>query len=98
MIRITSSCDQHHSRDVFVYGGSRFAKWMQLHLNGGGAIRTDSKTVRVRLFHLQELDVGDEIVNVLLAGWIVNRIQILEARAPDRHVFRAMCSKASAKY
>ena len=57
------------------------------------------KTIQAKneLFHLKGLDVGNEIVNVLLAGRIVNRVQILESSAPNRHVARAVCGKAAAK-
>ena len=51
----------------------------------------------VRLFDLKGFDIGNEIVDVLLPSRIANRIQILEPCAPDRHVARAVCSKAAAK-
>jgi hypothetical protein len=59
---------------------------------------TGSNVVGIRLFHLKGLDVSNEIVDVLLAGRIVNWIQVLETGAPDRHVARAVRGKAAAKF
>src|SRR5271163_1255632 len=48
-----------------------------------------------RLFDLQRANKGDHVVDVLLARRVVNRIEFLKMRTPDRHVFRTVCSKVA---
>src|SRR5262245_47320428 len=49
------------------------------------------------LFPLKRSDVSNKVVDVLLTRRIVNWIECLKTRPPDRHVFRTMRTETLAK-
>lgn len=62
------------------------------------APRTESFEIFVLAsFGLKRLKVCDYVVDMLLARWVANRIELLKTRSPDRHVFRSVRSQASAE-